>query len=213
MSLNYGTLKTQILADTHRTELTAKVADFVRQAEGFIFRNLRSSEMITRVDLTDSDRVTASEGFYSLPADYLEERSFFLVDSSNGDKQLESVSLAELRRYSTGSQVRHYSIISSSEVEFVGIPSATDVIELIYFARPTAFSGDSDVNAILTNHESIYLDASIAALYRYTQDGELAAAHEQAAQRAMEMLNEQAGRTLGGARTAGYYEFNSYGAR
>lgn len=193
--------------------MTAKVDDFVRQAEGNIFRTLRSAEMVTRVDLTDSDRVTADEGFYTLPADYLEERSFFLVNGTNGDKQLESVSLAELRRYRSGSQVRHYAVISTTEVEFVGVPSATDVIELIYFARPTAFSGDSDVNAILTNHESIYLDAGLAALYRYTQDFELAGAHQQAADAAIEMLNELAGRTLGGARTAGAYEFNSWGAR
>ena len=213
MSLNYGTLKTQILGDAPRPELTAKAADFVRQAEGNIFRTLRSSEMITRVDLTDSDRVTVDEGFYTLPADYLEERSFFLLNTTNGDRQLESVSLAELRRYRSGSAVRHYAVISQTEVEFVGVPSTTDEIELIYFARPTAFSDDSDVNAILTNHESIYLDAGLAALYRYTQDGELAAAHQQAADVAIVDLNESAGRTLGGARTAGAYDLNSYGAR
>ncbi len=178
-----------------------------------IFAKLRSAELITRVDLTDSDRVTADEGFYTLPLDYLEERSFFLISSENGDKQLESVSLAELRRFRSGSQVRHYSVISQTEVEFRGVPSTTESIELIYFARPTAFSGDSDVNSILTNHENIYIDAALAALYRFTQDVELASGHQDAADAAIENLNEQSGRVLGGARTAGYYDFNSWGAR
>ncbi len=213
MSLNYGTLKTRVLADAHRPELTAEVAGFVRSAEGMIFAKLRSAELITRVDLTDSDRVTADEGFYTLPLDYLEERSFFLISSENGDKQLESVSLAELRRFRSGSQVRHYSVISQTEVEFRGVPSTTESIELIYFARPTAFSGDSDVNSILTNHENIYIDAALAALYRFTQDVELASGHQDAADAAIENLNEQSGRVLGGARTAGYYDFNSWGAR
>lgn len=213
MSLNYGTLKTQILEDSHHTQLTTKVDDFVRRAEGVIYRTLRAAELITRVDLTDSDRVTANEGFYTLPSDYLEERAFFLIDATNGDRQLESVSLAELRHYSGGSQVRHYSVISQSEVEFRGVPSTTQSIELIYFARPTAFSSDSDVNAILTNHESIYLDASLSALYAYTHELELASAHAAAADAAIEALNEQTGRLLGGARTAGYYELNSWGAR
>ena len=213
MSLNYGTLKSQILEDAHRADLSTKVDDFVRRAEGIIYRKLRSAELVTRVDLTDSDRVTALEGFYTLPADYLEDRSFFLVNSSSGDIQLESVSLAELRRYSGGSPVRHYSIISQTVVEFRGVPSTTDVVELIYFARPTQFSGDSDVNDILTNHESIYLDASLAALYKYTQDLELSQTHQDAADAAIEALNEQTGRVLGGARTSGYYDFNSWGGR
>jgi len=212
VSLNYGTLKTQILEDAHRPGLTAKVDDFVRQAEGVIFRRLRSAELITRVDLTDSDRVTASEGFYTLPSDYLEERSLFIA-SAAGDVQLESVSLAELRRYSGSAPVRHYSIISQSEIEFRGIPSTTDTIELIYFARPTAFSSDSDTNAILTNHESIYIHAALAVLYQYTQDLELSQVHAGFAAEAIEGLNEQSGRVLGGARTAGYYDFSSWDAR
>jgi len=103
MSLNYGTLKSQILEDSHRSDLSSKVDDFVRQAEGVIFRRLRCAEMITRVDLVDADRVTADEGFYLLPTDYLEERSIYLNGST--PVALESVSLAELRRYSGSAPV------------------------------------------------------------------------------------------------------------
>lgn len=213
MALNYGTLKTQILDETHRSDLSANVDDFVRIAEGRIFRELRCAEMIKRVDLTDSDRVTADEGFFNLPSDYLEERSFFIVGTNVGDVQLESVSLAELRKFSGSSAVRHYAIISDGEVEFRGIPSTTDTIELIYYARPAAFSGPSDVNDILTRHESIYLDAAKAALYDYTQDLELMQAHNQRATETIEQLNQQAGRLTGGARQRGYYDFTSWGAR
>lgn len=212
MALNYGTLKTQILADAHRPELTSKVADFVRQAEGLIFRRLRSAELVTRVDLTDADRVTAGEGFYTLPANYLEERSLFLV-GDNGDTRLESVSLSELRNYRSSVPVRHYAVISKTEIEFRGVPSADETIELIYFARPAAFATDSDINDVLTYHESIYIDAALSALYRYTQDLELSREHAGFAAEAIEDLNEQAGRLLGGARTAPYYDFNSWDKR
>lgn len=213
MSLNYGTLKTQVLEDAHRPELTGKVDDFIRRAEGVIFRNLRSAELITRADLTDSDRVTAGEGFYTLPSDFLEVRALFLISSSYGDIKLEPVSLAELRRYSGSAPVRQFTVISQSEVEFRGVPSASDTMELIYFARPTPFVSDSDTNDILTNHESIYLDASLAALYTYTQDFELAEAHAGATASAIENLNEQSGRVIGGANTAGYYDLNTWGGR
>lgn len=210
MSLNYGTLKTKILADTHRSDLSAEVAGFVRSAEGVIYRRLRAGEMIARTDLTDTDRVTADEGFYSLPSDYLEERALFL---NGGETKLESTSLAELRTISASAPVRRFCVISDGEIEFRGVPSTTDEIELIYFARPAAFSSDSDTNDILTRHETIYLDAAKAELYLFTQDLELSQAHGQAALAAIEALNEQAGRLIGGARTQPGYVLSSYGAR
>lgn len=210
MSLNYGTLKTKILADAHRTGLTAEVAGFVRAAESAIYALLRCGEMIKRTDLTDSDRVTTDEGFYTLPTDFLEERAFFL----NGGKiMLESVSLAELRWVDGSTPVRHFTIISDAEIEFRGVPSTTDEIEVIYFARPTAFSADPDVNDILTRYEGIYLDAAKAELYLFTQDLELAATHSAAALAQIEALNEQGGRMIGGARQAPGYCLSSFGAR
>lgn len=213
MALNYGTLKSQILEDTHRADLSSKVDDFIREAEGVIARRLRCAEMLTRVDLTDSDRVTADEGFYTLPTNFLEARAMWLTTDTAGDILLEPVALAELRKFSSTSNVRAYSIVSKTEVEFRGVPSATDEIELLYFARPDEFSDDADVNAILTNHEGIYLNAAKSALYGYTQDLELAQAHYQIAIDVMEELNEQAGRMIGGQNTAGYYDLNSWGAR
>ena len=211
MSLNYGTLQTLILSTAHRPELTAEAPDFVRYAEGVIARRLRCAEMLTRVDLTDSDRVTADEGFFTLPSDFLEERSFFLEGTPS--YWLEKVSLAELRQLSGSSPVRWFNIISPSEVEFRGVPSTSATIELIYFARPAAFSASGDENASLTNHEGIYLDLGLEALYKWTQDLELAAVHSESALLAIEALNEQAGRMVGGQRTRGYYSLSSYGRR
>jgi len=211
MSLNYGTLKTQILEDAHRTassQVTAKVDDFVRNAEGIIARRLRAAEMITRTNLTDTDRVTAGEGFYTLPSDFLEARSFYLDAST--PVYLEGVSLLEIRTISATAPVRYWSVISDGEIEFRGVPSTTDEIELIYFARPAAFSSDGDTNDILTNHESIYLYLALSALYEYTQDLELAQAATVAGIAEIDALNEQTSRMLGGGRTRGFYNFSPY---
>lgn len=211
MSLNYGTLKTQILEDAHRTasaQVTSKVDDFVRNAEGIIARRLRASEMITRTDLTDTDRVTAGEGFYTLPSDFLEARSFYLNAST--PVYLEGVSLLEVRSIASTAPVRYWSVISDSEVEFRGVPSTSEEIELIYFARPAAFSDDADTNDILTNHESIYIYLALSALYEYTQDLELAQAAGQAGIAEIEALNEQTSRMIGGGRTRGFYNFSPY---
>lgn len=208
MSLNYGTLKTKIITESHLTSITdAQAAEFVRQAEGVIYRTLRAAEMITRATLTSADIVTG--GIYSLPSDYLEARSVF----RESDTFLESVSLYELRSYASTSPVRHYCVLSDREIEFRGVPSTSDEFELVYFARPAAFSDNADQNSILTRHEAIYFHASMTQLYLFTQDLELASAHSDIAANAIENLNQQAGRLLGGKRTRGGYAFTSFGAR
>lgn len=210
MSLDYTTLQAQIVSDTHRTDLTARVPDFIRQAEGVINRRLRCKEMLKRVDLTDTDRVTADEGFYNLPADFLEWRSFFI--EGNYQRQLTPVSLAQLRTYSKGSRVDWFTVISDGEVEFRGVPSTSDIIELVYFARPDALTVTS-TNDILTRHEVIYLSAAKSALYTFTQDLELASVHGQIADDAIDALNDATDEMLGGAETAPSNCFQSSGAR
>lgn len=211
MALNYGTLKTQILEDAHRPNLTTKVDDFIRHAEGMIARRLRCSEMITRADITDSDRVTVDEGFFTLPSDFLEDRALFLEGSPQ--IRLEKTSISELRTLRTSAPVRYYGIIGKSEIEFRGVPSDTATLELIYFARPAAFSDDADTNDILTNHEIIYLAGALNALFAYTQDRELAADAGNVFLDAVETLNEQAGRAFGGTRGRGFYNLSSWDGR
>ena len=208
MSLNYGTLKTRLRTLAHRgTEIAdEQLADFVRQAEGVIARELRCAEMLTRSTLTDSDRVTG--GIYSLPDDYLEDRAFYTADDPA--IELQKVGLGELRSHDSSIDPFFYCPLSSTEVEFRGTPGSSAVLTIIYYARPTTFSAESDVNAILTRHEDVYIDTALAALYVYTQDLELAQQRADAANRTIETLNEQASRLLSGARTQQAYNLSSY---
>lgn len=205
MSLNYGTLKTQILADAHRTDLgDAKAADFVRQAEGVIARRCRAAEMMTRASFQESDRVSGA--IYSLPAGWLQEGIIWNADGYPLDK----VGLSEIRRYSSGLNVLLFCPLSSTEIEFRGTPGSGATFEQIYFKRPAAMTDPTDAPELLVNHETIYLHAGLAALYTYTQDLELAAAAGQVADDAIENLNEAAGRLLAGARAGGPYELSSF---
>lgn len=201
MSLTYSTLKLQVLADAHREELgDTKAADFVRQAEGVIARRLRCTEMMTRTSFEEANRVT--DGIYSLPGDYLEDG---IIWSSNGRTPMDKVGLAELRKYSAQLTPTIYSPLSKTEIEFRGTPGTDASLPYIYFARPTAFAADLDVNSILTNHETIYLHAAQSALYTFTQDLELAGVAAGIAEAAIESLNEQASRLLASARTEQAY--------
>ena len=202
MSLNYGTLKTQVLADAHRTGLgDAKAADFVRQAEGVIARRLRASEMMTRSTFEEADRVTVDGPIYKLPADFLEVGVVYTTDGIPMDK----VGLGGIHRYAASLSPRFYATLSKFEIEFRGTPGTDASLDFIYFARPETFTDNADVNAILTDHETIYLHAALSALYTFTQDLELAQVAAGIAEAAIETLNEQAGRLLAGARSDGFY--------
>jgi hypothetical protein len=206
MSLNYGTLKAQILADSHRPDLSADVPNFVRQAEGVIARRLRAAEMMTRASFTETDRVSA--GIYSLPAGWLQEGIIW----SPTDVPLDKVGLSAIRGYSANMDTALFCPLSSTEIEFRGVPGNTAELEQIYFKRLDAFTSDSDTNDILTYHETIYINAALSALYTKTQDLELAQAAAGVAEAAIETLNEQAGRLLAGARAEGAYCLQSFGA-
>lgn len=206
MSLNYGTLKTQILSDSHRPDLTAKAADFVRQAEGVIARRLRAAEMMTRASFTETERV--ANGIYSLPAGWLQEGIIW----NPSDIPMDKVGLAAIRSYSATMDPQLFSPLSSTEIEFRGVPGAGATMEQIYFKRLATFTDDADTNDILTYHETIYINAALSALYTFTQDLELAQAAAGTAEAAIETLNEQAGRLLAGARAEGAYCLQSFGS-
>jgi hypothetical protein len=87
------------------------------------------------------------------------------------------------------------------QVEFRANPAAESEIEFEYFARPTALAEDSDTNRLLDSHESVYLHAALFALYSWTQDLELAQSALDTWTNAVDTLNEQAGRFLGGSGT------------
>lgn len=211
MSHDFGELKTQILDWAHRPDLGDDLAaEFVELAEGMIARRLRAAEMISVATIDDTDRVTVDEGLYNLPQRFLEARSVYKTGSN--PIKLEPVSLKELRQVSGQTTVAHYAVISATQVEFRGVPSTTDVMEFTYFQRPIEFVSDTDTNTILDRHPTIYLHAGLAMLYEYTQDLELRDAAIAVVDTAIETLNEQAGRLIGGQNTAGGYCLSSFGA-
>lgn len=203
MSLNYGTLRTEIALLAHRT-IGGDIPDdrmktFIRQAEGEIARRLRAAEMLTRTTFEEADRVAG--GIYSLPSDWLEEG---IVYNAN-DVAMTKIGLGELRKYPATIDPQFFAPLSKTEIEFRGAPGTGASLPVMYFARPAAFSNDADTNTLLTNHEDIYVNYGLSKLYTFTQDLELATGHANAALDTIETLNEQAGRLLAGARTEGFY--------
>src|SRR5699024_9085359 len=73
-AMNYGELKSAVIGESHRPDLSAEAPTFIRRAESMIARNLRAAEMIAHAKLDDDARLEGA--VYALPIDFLEARAF-----------------------------------------------------------------------------------------------------------------------------------------
>jgi len=199
--MNYGELKQAILDDTHRSDLSTHVARFVRQCEGLIRRDLLGYLVSTTI--TDTDRVSA--GVFTLPARVLQIRHLSL-QGRQGDG-LQRVAPGQIRRLDSTADVLQYAQNGDGSIEFRGVPSATDVFDVLYYGTPTPFATDTDENDLLTNHETLYMAGSKFFLYLHTQDKELAKDELDIFNGVIDTLNEQMARKIGGASIAPVYNF------
>lgn len=199
--MNYADLRALIMDESHRADLTARVPSFVDRAEAMIARKLRAIEMIALDTLNDADRSAVGSPIYDLPSNFLEDRNV-VCTTAQAPFPLRKVARDALLRTSSSGEVQVYHLRSNPlkfQVEFRANPGTDAQIEFEYFARPTALSADADTNRLLDMHESVYLHAALFALYSWTQDLELAQAALDTWTNAVDMLNEQAGRYLGGS--------------
>jgi len=199
--MNYGELKQAILDDTHRADLSAHVERFVRQCEGLIRRDLTAYLLSTT--LTDLDRV--ANGLFNLPARLLQVRHISL-QGRQGDA-IQRVAPGQIRRLDTTTDVVQYCQYGDGTIEFRGVPTASDVFDILYYGTPAPFSADGDENELLTDHETLYMAGGKFFLYLHTQDRELANDELDIFNGVIDTLNEQVARKVGGANVAPSYNF------
>jgi len=201
--MNYGELKTAVLADTHRSDLVNDVARFVRECEGLIRRELTAYAL--RTTMTDSDRI--SSGLYNVPGTLVQIRSIHL-QGRDGDG-LTRVAPGHIRRLDVTSDPWQYAQNGDNTIEFRGVPSTTHIFDLLYYGTPAPFVDDIDENDLLTDHEGLYMAGSMFYLYLHTQDRELAADQLDVFNGIIDTLNESVARKIGGSGIAPIYNMSS----
>lgn len=195
---NYGQLKTFLGTFSNRTDMSSYVADFIAATEGLIAREVRAVEMVTTETINEADRASGAK--YNLPSNYLGARA--LYGTNNGaDYAVQLVSLAELRNY-VSSCPPFFAATYGYTLEFRGTPETDASYDLIYFARPTAMSSDSDAPTLLTKYPDLYIHGGLYWLHMKAQDLELAQQHGQLFDAAAKSVNALATRQRGGGRTA-----------
>lgn len=205
--MNFGELKAYVLADAHAPELADDVAGFIARGEDFLASKLRSTEQDATTTLDDTHRSGPESGIYTLPAGVLELRRL----SIGGDLPLSEVSAYAVRRLRGSARPRHYAVLGR-RIEVRGIPGEGAEIELEYWGRLERLTDDADTNVILTNHRNLYIHAAKFYLYQRLQERELAQDELSALIDAIDSVNEETGRKLGGAVAAPAYDFGAGGS-
>jgi len=212
VSLDYNGLQDWVVARAVRSDLgrvanggDGSVVNFVREAEAFIRREVDALEV--RTTLTDADRggITTT-GIYTLPSSRVREvRAAYATDATGQSYPLENAGVAGIRQIRGDADVFHYAV-SGQTIEFRGIPAAGASLELVTLGWPDALATTS-TNLLLTEHEDIYTFATLAALYEYTQDVELADRARAVARDAASAFNKAVRHRIGGSSTLPFYNF------
>lgn len=176
----YGDLRTAIANWLARSDLTARIPEFVALTESaitygvrgpngaFLVEPLRIRAMETLADVTISAQTTA------LPSNYLASKRFYLdVDPH---RQLEFIPPVDFwRRAETNhtGQPRYFTIEGENFI-VAPSPDTTYTGKQLYYKKFTGLSADSDTNTLLTQHPGAYLFGALYEASCYVQDIEAA---------------------------------------
>ena len=95
--------------------------------------------------------------------------------------------------------------------ESSGVPGEGTEWDVLYFGRLEALALDADTNAILTNHEALYIHGAKHYLRRHTEEWDQAAEELELFNDAADALNELTKRKMGNAGAAPAYDFGGGG--
>lgn len=163
----YSDLQSAISDYLARSDLAARVPDFITLAESRMNRVLRTRDMET------SASVELTSGSGSLPSGYLEWISATWVGTRTQDLRYCEPNSEEWRvRYRPNGDPTMFSIIAGTlKIK----PVASGSVTLVYYTSIPALASNS-TNWLLTRSPDLYLINSLAEAYIYTKNAPAAAA-------------------------------------
>lgn len=170
MAINtQGTLITAVEAWLSRTDLTAKIPDFIVLAESKLNRDLRDLAQETKVT-----NVSISAEYVNVPTGFLAVKSF---ETTTGGKRYSLKLLPDetaTDRYPDTGIPLYYSIVGA-QFRFTPVPNATYTSVLVYYAVITPLATTSgNTNFALTTYTDLYLYAVCFEACVYVKDIEAA---------------------------------------
>jgi hypothetical protein len=142
----YTELKDAIADWLDRSDLTARIPDFIALAEARINRELRIRPMEVRSTMV----TTADQQYFQLPGGYIQMRNMQL--NTNPTTPLEYITPEMLDRLygsTTSGKPRAYSLIGD-EIQLAPIPDSTYTVEMAFYEKFTSL-GDGTSGTVTSN--------------------------------------------------------------
>lgn len=160
----FSELKTAVANWIDRTDLSARIPEFITLFEAQVNRRLMVRPQTT------STTITMSSGSGSLPSDYLEWKRVTWDGST--DRELDYVTPSFLRSYNpTGaSSDPTYFTIEGGTIKVARLSDTS--LDLLYSQKVPALSDSATTNWLLTSHPDAYLFGSLTMCATFTSDAE-----------------------------------------
>ena len=162
----YAELQTAVANWLDRTDLTARVPEFITLAEARIGRRLR----VRGVEERSTTPLVSAQEYYALPSDFLEARNVQI--NTNPVNVLTYRTPEQLDKdfpYSTAGTPCAFTIIGE-EIQLKPVPSTTDTMEIAYFKKLSALSASNTTNWLTTNAPDLLLYGSLIEAEAYLVD-------------------------------------------
>jgi hypothetical protein len=181
-----------------RTDLTARIPDFIALAEADMNRTLRTAAQETVTTLS----TVAGTETVALPAGYLEGRSLTIL--TNPRRRLTFQSIGDLLdNFASGSGVPQAYAISGATIYLGPTPDAVYSIRLVYYAQVPALAAGNPSNWVLASHPDLYLYGALMHAAPYLYEDQRVATWAGAYQAVLDRLSaaDEAARWSGGPLT------------
>lgn len=181
----YDDLKAAIADWLNRTDLSARVPDFIALTEASLNRDVRTREMVATTSLT----MVAGADTMALPADVTEVRNVVLQTSA--PVVLESVPSQVIdTRYGAAVSGRPVAFcVVGSTLRLGPPPDAAYGLEVTHYAPIAALSEDAPTNWVLSGHPDLYLYGALVQASPYLGDDARVQTWAALYARALEMLD------------------------
>ncbi len=180
---SYSALQTALNSWAMLSESAADLQTFIGLAEAKFKRMIRHREMENETNLAVSSMTTA------LPSGFISVRYIYL--DTDPKKPLQYVSRGQFFDSwagSSGGEPDVYSISGSNIIVGPG-PDSAYTVKLGYLEW-ISLSDSITSNWLLASYPDVYLQASLAELYRYNADPEKAAYYDAMVSQAIDQLND-----------------------
>ena len=166
----YAELQTATANWLDRTDLTARIPEFIDLAESTFNRTIRNRQMITK-----NDSYSLDSRYVNLPTDTLEViRIVVDVTPQITLQYLTPEEIAERRNSSSTGRPQYFTVVggSTNQIELLRSPDETYTSSILYYTKIPALSDSATTNWLLTSHPDIYLFGTLVEAEPYLKNDE-----------------------------------------